>query len=174
MEPEVDYGDLPPAQMVQGWGQAQFDSGLHEATLDNPVAYVGELLAKYHTFAFHPGEEIGARRESIGIAPESINIVINSHLHFYHCGGNRQLPNADILIQSKALAHARAVQSSNGYLTSDWDTGQRFRAVDGEHDVFGDGTVVCLPPMGICPVINRHVYRRKRAVSLCCAATPVI
>lgn len=142
---------VPSYLIVHPKGRVLFDSGLHEATLENPAAHVGELLAKYHTFHFHPGEEIGARLASIDVWPESIDIVINSHLHFDHCGGNGQLPNADILIQTKELAHARAVQSSNGYLTGDWNTGQRLRAVDDEHDVFGDGTAVCLPTHGHTP-----------------------
>jgi len=117
-------------------GRVLFDTGLHVATLDNPVAHIGKMLASYHTFDFHPGEEIGARLATLGVAPESIDIVVNSHLHFDHCGGNGQLPNADIVIQDRELSHAKAVQSSRGYLIVDWDTGQRIRAVDGEYDLF--------------------------------------
>ena len=142
---------VPSYLIVHPKGRALFDTGLHQATLEDPSAYVGEVLARFHTFYFHPGEEIGARLRSIGVEPESIDIVINSHLHFDHCGGNEQLPNADILIQARELAHARGVQSASGYLTTDWDTGQRFRAVEGEHDVFGDGAVVCLPTYGHTP-----------------------
>jgi glyoxylase-like metal-dependent hydrolase (beta-lactamase superfamily II) len=128
-----------------------FDTGLHVATLENPAAHIGDVLARYHTFHFHPGEEIGARLMGIEVAPEGVDIVVNSHLHFDHCGGNGQLANADILIQRRELEHARAVQSSNGYLLGDWDTGQRLRTVDGEHDLFGDGAVVCLPTYGHTP-----------------------
>jgi len=142
---------VPSYLIVHEKGRALFDSGLHDATLKDPAAYVGETLARYHDFHFHPGEEIGARLRSIGVEPESIDVVINSHLHFDHCGGNGQLPNADILIQARELAHARHVESSNGYLTSDWDTGQKLRAIDGEHDVFGDGSAVCLPTYGHTP-----------------------
>ena len=55
------------------------------------------------------------------------------------------------MIQARELEHARSVQSTRGYLQSDWDTGQRLRAIDGEHDLFGDGTVVCLPTYGHTP-----------------------
>ena len=34
------------------------------------------------------------------------------------------------------------------YQAADFDTGQEVRLVDGEHDVFGDGTVACIPTPG--------------------------
>lgn len=142
---------VPSYLIVHPKGRVLFDTGLHENTLEAPEDYVGKAIAKFHTFHFHKGEEIGARLRSIGVEPDKIDIVINSHLHFDHCGGNAQLPNADILIQGRELSHARAIESANGYLLSDWDTGQKIRAVDGEHDVFGDGSVVCLPTYGHTP-----------------------
>lgn len=142
---------VPSYLIVHPKGRVLFDSGLHDATLHDPAAYVGELIARYHDFHFHIGENIAARLANFGTDPGQIDIVINSHLHFDHCGGNAQLPNADILIQRRELEHARGIGSANGYLTSDWDTGQTIRAVDGEHDVFGDGSVVCLPTYGHTP-----------------------
>ncbi len=142
---------VPSYLVVHPTGRALFDSGLHAATLENPLAHVGEMLARYHTFHFHAGEEVGARLTAIDIAPNRVDVVVNSHFHFDHCGGNAQLANADVLIQRRELDHARAVESSQGYLLADWNTGQKLRAVDGEHDVFGDGSVVCLPTYGHTP-----------------------
>jgi glyoxylase-like metal-dependent hydrolase (beta-lactamase superfamily II) len=142
---------VPSYLIVHPRGRVLFDSGLHVATLENPVDHIGEMLASFHTFHFHAGEEVGARLTGIDVAPDRIDIVVNSHFHFDHCGGNGQLANADILIQRRELEHARAAENSGGYLLSDWDTGQRLRAVDGEHDVFGDGSVVCLPTYGHTP-----------------------
>ncbi|HPE48733.1 MAG TPA: N-acyl homoserine lactonase family protein [Hyphomonas sp.] len=142
---------VPSYLIVHPKGRVLFDTGLHEKELDDPADYAGDVIARYHTFHFSAGEEIGARLRTIGVDPDGINIVVNSHLHFDHCGGNAQLPNADILIQRRELEHARATGSTNGYLVTDWDTGQGFREVDGEHDIFGDGTVVCLPTYGHTP-----------------------
>ena len=38
-----------------------------------------------------------------------------------------------------------------GFNPRDFDLGQKLRLVDGEHDVFGDGSVVCLPTYGHTP-----------------------
>jgi N-acyl homoserine lactone hydrolase len=142
---------VPAYLVVHEKGRVLFDSGLHVATLDNPAAHIGDMLARYHTFHFHSGEEVGARLLDIDVAPDGVDVVINSHLHFDHCGGNGQLANADILIQRRELDHARAVESTQGYLTADWNTGQRLKAVEGEHDVFDDGSVVCIPTYGHTP-----------------------
>src|SRR5436853_6846415 len=37
------------------------------------------------------------------------------------------------------------------YHKTDFDTGQRVRKLAGEHDLFGDGSVVCLPTYGHTP-----------------------
>ena len=142
---------IPSYLIVHPKGRVLFDTGLHDAIQEDSLAHVGENLARYHAFQFHPGEEVGARLAAIEVAAEGVDIVINSHLHFDHCGGNAQLPNADILIQRREVEHARVVKNTHGYLLGDWDTGQRLRQVEGEHDVFGDGAVVCLPTYGHTP-----------------------
>ena len=38
-----------------------------------------------------------------------------------------------------------------GFNPRDFDLGHKLRLLDGEHDVFGDGSVVCLPPHGHTP-----------------------
>jgi len=40
---------------------------------------------------------------------------------------------------------------ANYYDPRDYDTGHEVLAVDGEHDLFGDGRVVCLPTHGHTP-----------------------
>ncbi|PCJ70625.1 MAG: MBL fold metallo-hydrolase [Rhodobiaceae bacterium] len=142
---------VPSYLIVHSKGRAVFDSGLHVDALQDTLEYAGEMLVRYHKFHFNPGEQISARLEAVGVGADQIDIVINSHLHFDHCGGNGQFPNADILIQKREHEHAKAVGSDRGYLLKDWDTGQRIRSVDGEYDVFGDGAVVCLPTYGHTP-----------------------
>jgi len=39
----------------------------------------------------------------------------------------------------------------HGYNPRDFDLGHKLRPIDGEHDVFGDGSVVCLPTHGHAP-----------------------
>jgi len=49
--------------------------------------------------------------------PRDVVCVINTHLHFDHCGGNRLFPGVPIHVQARELADARAV---DGHTIRDW------------------------------------------------------
>lgn len=143
---------VPSYLIVHAKGVALFDTGLHLDTQNNPTAHVGEGLAKYHQFDVHGGDEVAVKLASVGIDPAKVTHVINSHLHFDHCGGNAQLPNARIVVQRRELEVAQRPGSlRSGYVTAEFDTGQSFELADGEFDVFGDQSVVCIPTYGHTP-----------------------
>ena len=133
-------------------GCALFDSGLHVDTQTDADRRLGRL-APFHTVHFSAGEEIASRLRAINVAPERIGYVINSHLHFDHCGGNEQLPNATLLVQRLEweAAHDADLIEKVYYDPNDYDHGHQVRTVDGEHDVFGDGSVICIPTHGHTP-----------------------
>ncbi len=143
-------------------GRVLFDSGLHRATCDDPAAHIGAFLARFHEFDFGPGEGIAARLASMEVDPASVTHVVNSHLHFDHCGGNCELPNATVVLQRREREAAREAGEQRGYVAADFETGQPERLVDGEHDLFGDGSVVCVPTYGHTP---GHQSLRVRAAS---------
>jgi N-acyl homoserine lactone hydrolase len=133
-------------------GRALFDSGLHVDAQTDADRRLGRLAA-FHTVHFSAGEEVASRLRAIDVTPDRIDYVINSHLHFDHCGGNQQLPNATVLVQRREweAAHDADLIDKIYYDPNDYDHGHRVCAVDGEHDVFGDGSVVCLPTHGHTP-----------------------
>ena len=134
-------------------GTALFDTGMHPDCQHDPAARVGARIAGLFAFNYRAGEEIGARLEARGHDPAGIDLIINSHLHFDHVGGNAQIPNATMLVQRRewdtGMDPDRAARS--GFNPRDFDLGHKLRLVDGEHDVFGDGSVVCLPTHGHTP-----------------------
>ena len=142
---------VPSYLIVHPKGRALFDTGLHENLSTDPVAHLGEHVASAFRFHVNGDDRIDARLASVDVAAERIDFVINSHLHYDHCGGNRQLSNAEIVLQQRELAYARDVKNDQGYTLADWDTGQPVRAIDGEHDLFGDTSVVCFPTYGHTP-----------------------
>src|SRR5262245_6589635 len=142
---------VPTYLIVHPKGRVIFDSGLHEATQRDPIAHLGAPLARFFTVHFKSGEEISARLQAIDVEPDRVDLLVNSALHSAHCGGKAQLPNADVIVPAREVAHAKTADGRNGYLRADWDTGQKLRLVDGEHDIFGDGSVVCVPTYGHTP-----------------------
>ena len=63
----------------------------------------------------------------------SIDIVVNTHLHFDHCGGNHLFAAKPIYVQELELEDARA----GGYTVDEWvdAPGVQYVPVDGEHEL---------------------------------------
>jgi len=62
---------------------------------------------------------------------DGIDIVVNTHLHFDHCGGNHLFAGKPIYVQRRELDDAR---SKEGYTIREWvdPPGVRYVPVDGE------------------------------------------
>lgn len=131
-------------------GRVIFDTGLHrelQASSDRLGA-----LAEVFKVDFKPGDEIGARLTARGVAPDRIDYIIISHLHFDHVGGNAELRNAKMIVQRReweaAADPARSGWPAEAFNRADFDLGHQVQQVDGEYDLFGDGRVVCIPTYG--------------------------
>jgi glyoxylase-like metal-dependent hydrolase (beta-lactamase superfamily II) len=57
------------------------------------------FIPRLFRIGFEPGEEVSARLEAMDRDPAKIDLVINSHFHFDHVGGNALIPNATMLVQ---------------------------------------------------------------------------
>src|SRR5258708_31006031 len=54
---------------------------------------IGNKLPEKRKNIFQPQEKLLENLHAAGVAPEDIDIVINSHLHFDHCGWNTVYKN---------------------------------------------------------------------------------
>jgi N-acyl homoserine lactone hydrolase len=143
-----------PAYLIEHpKGRALFDTGMHPECQHAPASRVGARIAGLFDFDYHAGEEIAARLVALGRDPAKIDLVINSHFHFDHCGGNAQIPNATLLVQRREWEAGMDPDAAarSGFNPRDFDLGHKLCLLDGEHDVFGDGAVTCLPTHGHTP-----------------------
>jgi N-acyl homoserine lactone hydrolase len=111
------------------------DMPLYVHLIDHPEArvLVDTGMTELHPFAaelnpvLHPLTE-----QDLDLA--SVDIVINTHLHADHCGGNHLFPGKPIYVQRRELDDAR---NQDGYTLREWvdAPGVRYEAVDGEHEV---------------------------------------
>jgi N-acyl homoserine lactone hydrolase len=64
---------------------------------------------------------------------DSIDIVVNTHLHFDHCGGNHLFAGKPIYVQRRELDDARG----GNYTIDEWvdAPGVEYVQVDGEHEL---------------------------------------
>ncbi|MBV9554186.1 MAG: N-acyl homoserine lactonase family protein [Alphaproteobacteria bacterium] len=131
-------------------GRAVFDTGLHPDCRHDPAGRLGDRLTSLFRVALPPEADIASRLTGIDRDPGKIDLLIGSHFHFDHVGGNALLPNATLVVQRREWDAGMDPDTAAraGYNPRDFDLGHKVRLVDGEHDVFGDGSVTCLPTHG--------------------------
>jgi N-acyl homoserine lactone hydrolase len=153
-------------------GRLLFDTGVHcQARLD-PLTRLGAERMKRLTVKSGAGDDVVPQLARLGLTPDDVRYVANSHLHFDHCGGNEFFPRATFLVQRPELEAARRSGFVPKYNPSpiDFDHPLDYQLLDGEHDVFGDGTVVLIPTYGHTPGHQSLRVRAGKATHVVCAS----
>ncbi len=102
------------------------------------------------------GRSISDQLGDLGLTPADIAFVGISHYHFDHIGQLPGFAGSTLLIGEADLAALRAADGTSGIDPrpfAAWlgDTGAKFVPVEGDHDVFGDGSVTMLSAPGHTP-----------------------
>jgi glyoxylase-like metal-dependent hydrolase (beta-lactamase superfamily II) len=133
-----------PAYLIEHEkGLAVFDTGL------GVPAWQALNGMKGVAAEFDPLADIGARLKAAGFDPAAVRFIVNSHLHSDHSGGNAALANAAVVVQAPELEAARA--GGEAYEGGVFDAGHPVLSLNGEHDLFGDGSVTLFPTPGHTP-----------------------
>ena len=97
-------------------GLVLFDTGLHPVHVDRPDATYGPRSAVKPVMGRE--DAIVSRLAAVGVWPDDVAIVVNSHLHFDHAGNNGAFPKATFVVQADHLAFAKGKPSFPGVY---WD-----------------------------------------------------
>jgi glyoxylase-like metal-dependent hydrolase (beta-lactamase superfamily II) len=132
-------------------GNVLFDSGCHPSVIDDAEARWGGN-ARVVVPIFSHGQDLVSELNGIGLGPDDIDVVVNSHLHFDHCGCNAFFTKATIVCHARELEAAKAANAAvMGYVAADWDHPMPIDAIEGERDLYGDDRIVLLPLPGHTP-----------------------
>lgn len=128
-------------------GNVVFDTGLHPVHITNPYATFGKPPPDREGIAMRivmkEEDAIVARLASLGVKPDDVAIVVNSHLHFDHAGNNGAFPRATFVVQAEHLAHAKGRPNFPGVY---WDIAElRYLPVSGRTRVASGVEVVPTP-----------------------------
>ena len=74
--------------------------------IDTGIGELPEKYKKFHTVRRKPAQGLRTQLRRYGLKPENIDVVINTHLHFDHCGNNRDFTNAKFYVQADELRYA--------------------------------------------------------------------
>jgi N-acyl homoserine lactone hydrolase len=131
-----------------------WDTGVPEATLNDPKGW--STLPKL--IVYHLDKSISGQLASIGLKPDDIQYVAISHTHGDHIGNVRLFPNSTILIQRVEFDWISSPDGSNSNVNELkalarklMGSPKHLRLLDGNTDVFGDGSVILFPTPGHTP-----------------------
>ena len=125
----------------------QTDNGKN-VLVDTGIGELPESHRKFFPAKRKPDETLETQLSMNSLEPEDIDIVINTHLHFDHCGNNRLFKNARLIVQQAELNYAyepeRFQQAS--YTKELFDVeGLSYTAVNGQSQVCQGVSVLPTP-----------------------------
>ena len=74
--------------------------------VDTGVGTLPPKYEKFHEVIRTKEEELSYSLKSVGLKPSDVTMVINTHLHFDHCGNNRLFENSKFLVQTDEIRYA--------------------------------------------------------------------
>lgn len=103
--------------------------------VDTGIGELPEQYKRFYSVRQSPEQALRMQLESFHLRPEDITIVINTHLHFDHCGNNKLFKNAKFYVQAEELRYAFAPDrfQKNSYIQEFFDNGLDFVTVKGDH-----------------------------------------
>lgn len=120
-----------------------------------PTAYLGSAEDDSSSPQPMLMEVLRPQLARIGVKPKQIRWLALSHYHFDHAGQAAQFPDATLLMGARdwqALQHDTAPFGADKSLLAPWLEGSgAVEPVEGDHDLFGDGSVVLLAMPGHTP-----------------------
>ena len=85
-----------------------------------------------------------AQLRELGVGPEDVSHIVQTHLHMDHTGALGHFPNAVVVVHARELEAALAAGDpmQSGYIRADYDRPElRWQTIEGDTDLFGDGLI---------------------------------
>lgn len=114
---------------------ALVDTGMSRIHIDDPDAtWRGTETGRALVPAMRREDSLLFRLAQLGVAPQDVDYVVNTHLHFDHAGNNDLLGSATFFVQRDQYEHAKGNPSfPNQY----WNLPHlSYELVDGEQTIF--------------------------------------
>jgi N-acyl homoserine lactone hydrolase len=97
-----------------------------------------DMMKRYWYNPYEEAVTFERALESVGATPETVSVVIHTHLHFDHCGNTPKCRNADVFVQGDELRFSRDPHPLffGSYLRGGALDHVRFREVEGDAELF--------------------------------------
>ncbi len=172
--------DIPtPVQIIEHpkHGLILFDTGLHHSICDDEAAerHFGHGVRNgFGATGILRDHAIDSQLKKLGYKLNDVRYVIYSHLHLDHAGGMTHFPNAVHVVQRDEIRYAwwpdpwtRAVYCLNDFASA---RNYQFLEVDGDIDLFSDGTMFLTKTPGHAPGHQILTLNLSHRGKICLAA----
>lgn len=154
-------------------GNVLFDTGCHPSTTTDAAGRWGSI-AKAIVPISKPEENLIDQLALVGLQPNDIDVVVNSHFHSDHCGCNEFFKKATVICHAKELEAASELGAEKmGYLAVDWRHSLPTETITEQRDLFNDGRIVLLPMPGHTPGMTTALVGLDRSGSFLLASDAV-
>jgi glyoxylase-like metal-dependent hydrolase (beta-lactamase superfamily II) len=121
-------------------GNLMWDAGLPQSLVGLEEPYTSADGA----FTVSRKDSVLGQLKQIGMTPEDFEYLSLSHTHFDHSGHANEFKNSTWLVQKKEydFVTGEEVKEKNPDMYNAIKDLKRIKKIDGDYDVFGDGTVV--------------------------------
>ena len=134
--------------VVHPRGTLVWDTGLPDALADKPEGVTRGV------FTFKRSKTLASQLAQVGYPPEKIDYVALSHMHFDHVGNAHSFTRATAIMQKEEYDAAFGADPEKyGFDPSAYGSIRLapVKTLDGDHDLFDDGTVVIKRAVGHTP-----------------------
>ncbi len=136
-------------------GLVVFDTGNNVAVTQDCKTYWQPGLCDFLKPSQKREDTIDMQLKKLGYSVEKVKVVITSHTHLDHAGNMEMFPNAIHAIQKKELYQGWFPEKFQGrsggaFVMADIDGTREFNflELEGDYDLFGDGSVLILSTPG--------------------------
>jgi len=105
--------------------------------VDTGIGELPEKYRKYHSVRRKPEQNMKAQLAHHGLKPQDIGIVVNTHLHFDHCGNNALFQDAKFIVQADEFNYALQPErfQETAYIKEFFDIKADYQLVQGEFKI---------------------------------------
>jgi len=119
--------------------------------IDTGIGELPKTHKKFHTVKRKIDQTLKVQLQKFGLKSEDIDIVVNTHLHFDHCGNNILFPKAKFYVQVDEIRYAYAPDRFQraAYVQESFDIKVEYVSIKGKYEIADHVFVV--PTPGHCP-----------------------
>ena len=128
--------------LIQHAGQnILFDTGMHPMSISDPARHFGEHADSY-PLVMAPGDDAVSLLATVGVAPDDVGHIVQSHLHYDHAGGLTLFKRATVHLHRVELPFALwpPVYQRNPpqFIRHEFESITSWHEIEGDCDILGE------------------------------------